>query len=448
MNSGARKTNKAGMLLLLYGIFSATQIHLIGFIGISEVAVFAVAPFVYFRDRAQLRKDGYSVYLLLSVCCLLGCVFSGIWNKAYLVDIIKTLAMIYALFAHIVVLHRLLWRDPGQMKWIFLGLAISKIISIFIFQPGSAHNSEAMTNDELIDSVVGYALFWVTLISTWVNLPVRMYYLSTPFWYSVAAPAFCSLYAIFSTSSGRSTFFVTALSVLILIFGRKSWISMRKICNHFGSIAIVLLIASLSLATIYKVGAKQGIFGAAMQEKYEKQMLGRSGFLGILMGGRLEFFIGATAALQHPLIGVGPKAEDREGLVGYFMDKYGTEEDWKAYIGAQKMRLAQGASLSTIPAHSHIVSFWLWCGLPGLIFWIYALYLLYKTLSQNIWVVPQWFGYFALAIPSSVMAIFFSPFGDRTGDILLLTTCLMARAVAKGSIQLPEYMIEEAKNYE
>lgn len=445
------QSKNVALLLFLYGMFSKTQIQVVGYIGISELVVFAVAPFIWMQDRVQLKRDGYSTYLMLALLSMLGCVVSGFWNHCDIVNILKILATTYALFAHIVVLHRLLRKDPGQLKWIFLGMAISGVISIFIFQPGSSHVGAAVSSigtgelsrSELTSSVTGYALFWVGQVNTWLTLPVKMFYLSTPFIYSFLAPLACAMYAIFSTSSGRSAFLGAMFGFTILFMGGKRQARMLVIKRNFMQTIILLLIAGAIVAVGYKTAAKSGFLGEEKRAKYERQNAGRKGVLGTLMGGRIEFFIGMTAALHHPFIGVGPKAEDKEGLVEYFMTHYGTEEDLKGYMNEQAWRIKEGLGAGGIPAHSHLASFWLWCGLPGLIFWCYALYLVYSVLRKYLWVVPQWFGYLALAIPATIWSIIFSPFGERTGDVLMLTCCLMVRAIARGQIRLQMYMIKE-----
>ena len=52
--------------LFLIGTFSMTQVRLIGSIGISEVIVFVVAPFVFVSDYRFLKRDGFMPMVNLS----------------------------------------------------------------------------------------------------------------------------------------------------------------------------------------------------------------------------------------------------------------------------------------------------------------------------------------------------------------------------------------------
>ena len=62
--------------------------------------------------------------------------------------------------------------------------------------------------------------------------------------------------------------------------------------------------------------------------------------------------------------------------------------------------------------------------------------------------IPQWFGYFAVVIPSSLFAFFFNPYTDRFGLPMQIVCILIARAVYKKRIVLPYDIEMEARKYE
>ena len=101
-----------------------------------------------------------------------------------------------------------------------------------------------------------------------------------------------------------------------------------------------------------------------------------------------------------------------------------------------------------IPAHSHLIAFWLYYGIIGLVFWIYVLYLIVIYFKRYVDVVPQWFGYLAVSVSAFAWNVFFSPYGGRIVTPLMICLILFTRAIAKGRISLPVAMQIEASKYD
>ena len=173
----------------------------------------------------------------------------------------------------------------------------------------------------------------------------------------------------------------------------------------------------------------------------------KKGAIDLLVSGRKEFFIALTAIVDHPFVGFGPRAEDRNGYTERFLRKYGGHDALAAYAYYQLQYAARGLR-PQIPTHSHIMSAWLWCGLPGMLFWAWILYFMYRHIRYHMSSIPQWYGYFALAIPSMLWSIFFNPIGNRTVLPLLMVCMMFARAVSKGAILLSWEMEMEARKHD
>lgn len=435
---------------LLIGMWALTQINIIGFLGISELVMYLYAPFVLRHNWSLFKKDGLGTLFILLFLTMLSCIVSGLYNHCSPTAIIKGLATIYGLFAAITVIYPILRNDPDNLKWILIGLALSSVICVFIFQPGSAHVDGMSDRNSLQASVMGYPLFWIQQISTWCTLPIKIAYLHVPMWYMIGTPTALALYALISTASGRSTFLVMMFGVMLIYMTRTLSSNLLQRKKRFTIIVILVCTAGVCFATAYKYAAKQGLLGENAKIKYEKQVLnsGRGeGILAIIMGGRLEFFIGATACLKHPLLGCGPHAEDKEGLINYFFSKYGTYEDLEMLEKKRKMDALAGIYYQTIPAHSHIITFWLWYGIVGGIFWVYILLIFFQTLRNYFDAIPQWCGYLALILPSATLAIFFSPFGDRVMKGILVCVCFIVKNVTEGKLTLPQVMNDEIQAY-
>ena len=160
------------------------------------------------------------------------------------------------------------------------------------------------------------------------------------------------------------------------------------------------------------------------------------------MAGRSEFFVAMTAILDNPIFGFGPQAEDKMGYRENFIRKYGDAEDFDRYLFFLRQHPDKRRG---IPQHSYLTMFWGYAGIIGLIFWIYIFSLIFKFFRRYAHAIPQWYGYFALSIPSFVWGIFFSPYNQRMVEPLLIVCILLARAVALGKLRLPFEMEVDAR---
>ena len=131
-----------------------------------------------------------------------------------------------------------------------------------------------------------------------------------------------------------------------------------------------------------------------------------------------------------------------------FLRDYGAYEDFQNLV--QRRMYWEGRGYSTVgilPGHSHVITFWLWYGVFGLLLWLYVLWLIYKFFTQYVDVVPQWFGYFAITISSSLWSIFFSPYSQRILFPLLFCALIYVRNIANGRLCLSPEMQREALKY-
>ncbi len=436
----------SNIILFLIGLFSHTQIHVMGSIGISELVIFIVAPFVLVIKYGTLRREGFKTIVWLSLLACLGCFIASMLGKIHPIVMMKGIAAPYAVFSSVVVLHSLLRKNMDGLKWILLGMALSLIVNIFIFQPESSivRGGIRYEGEAAIALVTSGVLFWSNRVSAFLTLPIQGWYLKTPFWYSFLAPVFVAVFFLFySGGSGRSASLATFISVVLILIGRKDRRTMFSISKH----VVLILISLIMVIFIFKIGyqfaAPRGWLGEEAVKKFERITNNRNnGFLGFLISGRLHTFIGLRACFDRPIMGFGSKAIDRWGYTERMLDRYGNAQDYENYINAVKTGMSH-----SIPAHSHIVASWLDCGIFGLVLWCYILYIIYGFFRYYTGVVPHWYGYFVMTIPSSVWDIFFSPFGDRIDISLLITCLLLASAINKGMLQFPIEMEYESKVY-
>lgn len=442
---------KTGLFLFLAGLGSATQVHFVGSIALTELVFFATGPVLFLLNYRKLKQDGFLplVWLTLLVCC--GCLISSKVNNTPFVFMLKGLAFPVIYFMAAVSFHHLLRSNLGGLNLYLLGAFLSGIISIFIFQPETytARSGGVAEGEEAVQAVVGYALFWSMKINEVLKLPLVCWYMSTPTIYSISAPIIGSFVSIvFSSASGRAAAAVSIASVGLLYFGQKSRRRMKRQGRKIWWIFITAILVAVGFKEVYSIAAGHGYLGAKAQEKYEAQTQMGSGILDILMSGRMEFFCGLQACIEHPILGMGPRAIDTNGYAERFLKEHGNLEDYQYYLKHLENVRKEGFAGTPVPAHSHVIFFWLYYGIFGLIFWIYVSWLMYKYLRTYAPAIPQWYGFMALSIPSMAWSILFNPPGFRLNGILFIVALLFCKAVSERRIQLPIEMELEARKYD
>jgi hypothetical protein len=426
--------------LFIVGVFSMTQINVIGWIGISELVLFALAPILFVRNWALLKRHGFTTILWLVIFMFMGGMVANWMNQIPFHDSARGLASVYAIFAVIVCLHHFLWRNIDNMKWLLLGIAISSVVCTFVFQPGFDRydyvSGQMLAGSEAMENRMGYSLFWFAQLGTWTLLPIQTLYLSVPTFYVVGVMLCLTVYALLSSGS-RSGFGLSILALALLLIGGKRPQSMLRVRRDFLFLCMVGFFFAGGVTAVYKVAVLHGYMGETQYHKYEQQSARGSDLLSLLIGGRTGFFAAFYAAFDKPIIGHGSWALDYKGYYRDFLDRYGTDEEVDEYM---KSAVGRGEAVDYLPGHSQIMSGWTSCGIFGLIFWCYILYCCFTTLKNNLAVVPQWYGYFCLALPGTFWGVFFSPFGSRIPSVLVFVACLFAKAVRDGRMRLPETM--------
>lgn len=423
-----------------------------GSLGISELPIFLLAPIVFLLDYRELKVDGFLPFVWLTISVCVGCCISSFFNSTPRVFFLKGLAHPYALFALTVVLHHFLRRDLSAMKYYLIGVFISSIICIFIFQQETwtAVGADIAKGAEATERVVGNPLFWSSKIKALLVLPISIAYMRVPVTYSVIVPIACAILAMFcSGESGRSAAAVAMLSSVLLCIGGKKRARIKMLGKHIGLVVLICGGAVLLLKNGYSYAASSGMLGYKAKEKYEQQTERGKDILHMLMTGRMELFCGVMACLDHPILGFGPKAEDTGGYVSRYLEKYGRLEDYQSFMHDQRTAARRGEyRYVAIPSHSYISFFWIYYGIIGLILWCYVLFLIWRYLKLYAPAIPQWYGYVVLTIPGEVWNIFFSTFGGRTTTPFLISCILLARAVYKRKLFLPYEMELESLELE
>ena len=442
----SNSTVKSSSLMFLLGLGSMTKVFFLGTIALSEVVIFFLAPFLLLKNFSRMRYEGFLSYIYMLMIMTIGLFISSAWNHTPYTFILKQFAIFYGFFAYYIVFYCLLRDNFKGLGWFFFGVFISGIITIWILNPkadvsttGFAYVAKAAAED-----VIHGPLFWIGKVRGLSELPIVAAYLKTPIGYSVLAPIFFVAFTMFSTISGRAQSMCVLLGGMMIFIAGKSRARMRKIGRHLILMVVVGMFILLLYKVTYSYAASNGYLGEDARVKYEQQTNRGEGVFSMLVAGRTEFFIALTAIIDHPIIGFGPRAEDTRGYTESFILKYGTEADIRGYY--YMLQFVNLGLRASIPSHSHIMGAWLGCGIAGLVFFLWVFYKFYQHFRYNISAIPQWYGYFALTIPSVTWSILFNPFGDRYVLPLLMVCIFFSRAVRVGKIILPIELEMEARN--
>ena len=446
-----RESKRAGWYLFLIGLGSLTQIK-IGFsIGISEIFVYLAAPFLYARNATMLRRDGMMPLLFLGLLVNIMNVVSGFANHIPAYIYFKGFASTYPLLAFPIVLHHLLSKNPLGHRWLLLGVALSNVINIFMFQTSfeTTRYAQGMEGAAAVESIMSGPIFWISRLSNFIRLPFAGWFWETPLMYSCLAPIGLAAFSMLTSASGRSAALGSLGIMFIAILCGKSRNRMRRFGRNIVLVFLLSIIGIFIAHAGYRYAATHGVLSEKAQKKYEEQTKGDGGILRLLMGGRGEFFVGFLEALNKPWIGHGPWAVDNGEAAMYFLREYGDFEDYENM--AKLYRSMQESGMSTlrpIPAHSHIASFFLWFGIVGLIYWLYVIYAIFRYMHKEMAAAPHWFGVLALATPSFFWTLFFSGFGYRIVTMPYVVILFMAHAYYTGAKKLPveiEIMVRKAE---
>lgn len=440
---------RTSFILFLLGLGNATKVYFLGIISFSELVIFSLAPFLLLKYWNKMKREGFLVFIYMLAFMTVGMFSSSYWNHTPLPFVVKLFAVFYGMLAFYVVFYILLHDNFKGIGWFFLGSFISGIISIWAFNPTADVSSTGFVyieNAEVEDVIRG-PLFWIGKVRGLGQLPIIAAYLKTPIVYSIISPILFVVFAMFNTITGRAQSICVLVSGLMMLMGRKSRRTMGMIGKHFWVFIISGIMILFVYKAVYSYAASNGSLGEAARTKYESQTARGKGAVTMLVAGRSGFFIALSAIVDHPIIGFGPRAPDIHGYAEKFLFKYGSEQDIAGYLVSLRKNAALGIT-RTLPSHSLIMGCWLACGLPGLIFFVWVLYVIFRHLRHYASAVPQWYGYFALTIPSMVWSIFFNPFGARSTLPLLMVLMFFAKSIGDRKMLLPFELEIEAQKYD
>lgn len=194
-----------------------------------------------------------------------------------------------------------------------------------------------------------------------------------------------------------------------------------RLLPRVGSVMRVAVLVGMGVGAGWAASAlvhfatSSGFVNEEAQAKNENQAQGS----GILLGGRPEILVSSRAVLESPILGHGSWAKD------YKYDEM--LHDIQVEQGKQtNLQDLIGASEGLIPAHSHLMTAWVWAGILGAVFWIFILWLVIKAIVRVTILRPALAPIYAWMLASYAWDILFSPFGSslRIQESLLLVVII------------------------
>ena len=428
--------------LLWFIIGLGAQLQILFSLSISETMIFCLAPFFIAEEFHAMRRSGVITCFYVSILPLLGCILACVVNGTALVYALRGLATTALIPCVVIVVHRLFRKDMNGYKWYFVGELGSLFISTYVFQHYGMLQTYAggQTGLDAAEALMSSPLYWIQRFGGLLLLPSRGWYCNVPLAYSVLAPVFLAIFSLKTSASGRSTALGVILAALMVMIAGKRRASIKRVAKYFWVVVICGVCSVFVLNVAYKKAALSGWMGEESRQKYERQTRGGDSILNLLIGGRAASFVGLLAVADKPVFGFGPWAVDDAGYLETFFSRYASVEDYEDLLGAN---IRQQRRLLLIECHACWLEFWVWYGLLGMVFWLYVLFVVFRFLRHDCWVVPQWFFWLGAGAPGVLWMIFFSPYTTRVMTPMMLVGYLMARAVRHGRVCMPVEMIKE-----
>jgi len=375
---------KNRLLLFIIGLFSETQIKLIGYISISELFFLYYTFKVLWNGRKFIFNSDIRPFIIMGMLWMLSSLVTNIVRDNNIFNILKGISMPLFYISSFISLYYLLYRNLNNFKWFILGDAISGIISIYYFR-ASLFEYAASVGEELSGANIYTSYYWPFLFAI-----TLFYYPQKKYFVLISIFIFGTIFFIIGARSSGSICYLSAFIVLLYNINYK--FSYKFIA--IGIIAITQLI-SFSYGHFASIGA----LGDEAQKKYEIQS---SSDIGILSG-RQEFVAAFLAITDSPIIGHGTAALDVEGYA-----IRGAE-----LINAYYIPSYDEISQSVIASHSHLFGAWMLDGVLGFIFWFYLMFYIVRFGINNILYTGKYLPFVTLIILFTVWNFVFSPIQIR-----------------------------------
>lgn len=375
--------------IFLCGLVGTFSLRVLGTFYIIEIIAFL--SYIFIPWRRSFKNPRMRKVIMMAFLWLLGAMIADWVNHTPSVELLKGWFNIIFFIGLLPFTYWALEDKPSRWIWYVAGNGLSSLLS-FYFVRGAQFEGGAYEIWQL------YA--WGPFV---VAIAALLFYKG---WHKIAMITYLgwAVYALYGGS--RNTFLNISLAVCIMYMIEKlKSNSLDAQVHRFRSsivrIFLALFIGALVVDNVYENLASSGALG---ENAYYKYMTQKSADGGILKGGRGETFMGIELIKENPILGYGSFATyngandfsaDLRQLLNNYYDDVDVDVDY-------------------LPAHSHVVGYWVYHGILGGMFWIYILLLMWQMFRTGAFMYePKLIGHCVYYSAAILWAILFSPFGQR-----------------------------------
>lgn len=381
------KEKKKDYFIFFAGLAGTFSLHVLGTFYIIEIIAFLsyiIIPWRKYKAEPQMKK-----LISMAFLWLLGAVIADFWNHTSLVDSVKGWFNIIFFIGLMPFVYWALEDKPTRWLWYVAGNGISTLASFYLVK--------SVEMDR-------YA-YDIWQIYSWGPIVIAI---ASVLYFTGRRKIAMFVYlgwGVFSLYSGsRNGFLNTAMAVCIMYMVEKSTsfsVTYRigQFRKRLVTIILSMLMGGMAISMVYENLASTGVLGDAAYEKYMKQKVAGG---NILKGGRAETFLGLDLALENPIIGYGS------------FSKYSNSLDISSELRTELLDYYGSDDNEILPAHSHIVGYWVMHGILGFMFWLYVLILMWRLFKTGAFIYePKMIGHCVYYSVAVMWSICFSPFGQR-----------------------------------
>jgi hypothetical protein len=298
---------------------------------------------------------------------------------------------------------------PRRLEAFVAGTPIAHVIGLKYLRSGTY----TINGAEIDAADLGWETWTNYFLLSLAMAAIARWWRWSPWACAVLAAVIGGVNLVMGSRSAGATQLVAA-ALMPFFMGRR--VAQRGLgLGRIAAIIATFVAGAVAIAMLYGTLAAGGTLGEKALEKYERQRAAKG---GLIVGGRAEFFVGLSAALDRPLLGHGSWPVDTGEALERAATRFGFE------ISDGRSRRDPHAQ-ALIPTHSAVVGAWVEHGIMGGIFWLAMLALLLRNTPRAVRFLPESTGLVVFNAPAAVWALFFSPMPQRATSAILLVPLLM-----------------------
>jgi len=385
------------LMLLILPLGMVKEINLIGQLFVTELILFLLFPLFYVTSpKIKPKYDG--VQLGWIGIWLLALMATDIYRGTFIGDYLRGWAKLIFLILNFYVLRRLLTTEARLLSWL-IGASIA--LGIFAWQEHDvlAERWKFGVGDSALHAVAA-----VVILLGFNRQKVA------PMVLGAICFGFALTSILLNSRNFFLAFFLAGCTFLACAFPASREVLKRGWDRHFWAAVLFGFAIIYGIGTIYVTGAPQGWFGEDARLKFaEQRMEGLDPVVGVLAGGRQEFFSSSAAIADSPIIGYGSWARS-----AYYYNIY--LEAIRRYASPERIQQVEAqipVGEPLIPVHSHIFSAWVEAGIVGAIVWVLIIREIFRAMRRSFELRSASDLLIILIAPSLLWDLLFSPLGGQ-----------------------------------